>query len=97
MDQEHEDKHSSIVVVAEGSQGELIDGSQTGVRVFVSVCVSVHTFKHEYLRNQSADFNHLKHHWGWGRVASGFRPDRIEILVSMATDSSYTVLIGKML
>ena len=31
---------------------------------------------------------YLKHHWGGGKAASGFWPDRIGTLVSMATDSS---------
>ena len=37
----------------------------------------------------------LKHHWGGGKAASGFRPDRIGTLVSMATDSSHRVIMGK--
>ena len=40
---------------------------------------------------------YLKHHWGGGKAASGFWPDRIGTLVSMATDSSHTVIIGKIL
>ena len=28
----------------------------------------------------------LKHHWGWGKAALGFEPDRIRTLVSMAAD-----------
>ena len=35
-----------------------------------------------------------KHHWGGGKAASGFWPDRIGTLVSMATDSSHRVLAG---
>ena len=38
---------------------------------------------------------YLKHHWGGGKVASGFLPDRIGTLVSMATDSSHRVTMGK--
>ena len=38
---------------------------------------------------------YLKHHWGGGKVALCFGPDRIGTLVSMATDSSYRVIIGK--
>ena len=37
---------------------------------------------------------HLKHHWGGGLAALGFGPDRIRTLVSMATDSSHTVIMG---
>ena len=40
---------------------------------------------------------YLNHHWGGGKAALGFGPDRIGTLVSMATDSSYRVKIGKML
>ena len=40
---------------------------------------------------------HLKHHWGGGLAASSFGPDRIRTLVSMATDSSHRVIMGKIL
>ena len=36
-----------------------------------------------------------KHHWDGGKAASGFWPDRIGTLVSMATDSSHRVIMGK--
>ena len=36
-----------------------------------------------------------KHHWGGGKAALGFCPDRIGTLVSMATDSSHRVIVGK--
>ena len=38
---------------------------------------------------------HQKHHWGGGLTALGFRLDRIKTLVSMATDSSHRVILGK--
>ena len=38
-----------------------------------------------------------KHHWGGGKAALGFWPDRIGTLVSMETDSSHRVIIGKIL
>ena len=38
-----------------------------------------------------------KHHWGGGKVALGFGLGRIRTLVSMATDSSHKVTMGKML
>ena len=38
-----------------------------------------------------------KHHWGRGKVASGFWPGRIRTLVSMATDSSHRLTMGKTL
>ena len=37
----------------------------------------------------------LKHHWGGGKATVGFDPDRIRTLVSMATDSSHRVIMGK--
>ena len=40
---------------------------------------------------------YLNHHWGGGKAALGFGPDRIVTLVSMATDSSHRVIMGKML
>ena len=40
---------------------------------------------------------HLKHHWGGGFAALGFGLDRIRTLVSMATDSSHRVIMGKIL
>ena len=38
-----------------------------------------------------------KHHWGGGLTPLGFGPDRIRTLVSMATDSSHRVIMGKTL
>ena len=40
---------------------------------------------------------YLKHHWGHGekKATSDFGPDRIKTLVSMATDSSHRVIMGK--
>ena len=40
---------------------------------------------------------YLKHHWGGGKAASGFWPDQIGTLVSMVTDSSHRVIMGKIL
>ena len=40
---------------------------------------------------------YLKHHWGGGKAASGFWPDQIGTLVSMAMDSSHRVIMGKIL
>ena len=39
---------------------------------------------------------YLKHHWGGGLIALGFGPGRIGTLVSMATNSSHRVIMGKM-
>ena len=38
-----------------------------------------------------------KHHWGGGKVALCFGPDRIGTLVSMVTDSSHRVIMWKIL
>ena len=38
---------------------------------------------------------YLKHHWGGGKAALGFDADQIRTLVSMATDSSHRVIMGK--
>ena len=38
---------------------------------------------------------YLKHHWDEGKAASGFGPDRIRTLVSMASDNSNRVIMGK--
>ena len=40
---------------------------------------------------------HLEHHWGGGLAAIGFGLDWIRTLVSMATDSSHRVIMGKIL
>ena len=40
---------------------------------------------------------YLNHNWGRRKAALGFGPDRIRTLVSMATDSSHRVIMGKML
>ena len=38
---------------------------------------------------------YLKHHWVGGKAALGFGPDQIRTLVSMATESSYRVIMEK--
>ena len=73
------------------ARGELIVyQSSLHLCVCQSVCVSVNIFKLEYLRNQWANRNkfYLNHHWGGGKAALGFGPDRIGTLVSMATIAS---------
>ena len=64
-----------------------------------SVCPSVNIFKLEYLRNQWANRNQIlsEASLGRGKDALGFGPDRIGTLVSMATDSSHRVIMGKIL
>ena len=61
--------------------------------------MSVDIFKLEYLRNQWANRNEIlsEPSLGGGKAALGFGPDWIGTLVSMATDSSHRVIMGKML
>ena len=83
------------------AQGELLvwDSSQRPC-VCPSVCASVRA---STLSNMSITETswpivikfHLELHWGRGLAALGFGPDRIRTLVSMATDSSHRVIMGK--
>ena len=62
--------------------------------------VSVNIFKLQYVSATSGPIVtkfYLNHHWGRGKAAVGFGPDRIGTLVSMATDSSHRAIMGKML
>ena len=71
---------------------------RTCVRACVRVCVF--TFSNMNISETSGSIAtnfYLKHHWVGGKDALGFGPDLIIILVSMATDSSHRVIIGKML
>ena len=66
----------------------------------VRACVRALTFSNINISATSkpiATKFYLKHHWGKGKAASGFWPDRIGTLVSMATDSSHRVIMGKIL
>ena len=38
---------------------------------------------------------YLKHHWDGGKAACGFGADKFRTLVSMATNSSHSVIMGK--
>ena len=38
---------------------------------------------------------YLKHYWGGGKASLGFDPDWVRTLISMATDSSHRVIMGK--
>ena len=69
-----------------------------GTRAIVCVIrLSIHTFKYEYLCDQVADHNQIlsEASFGWGRSALGFGANRIRALVSMATDTSHRVVMGK--
>ena len=47
------------------------------------------------IRGPIATKVYLKHHWDGGKPVLGFGPDRIRTLVSIATDSSHRVIMGK--
>ena len=57
----------------------------------------VNTFKHNISATSGPIGTrfYLKHHWGRGKAALCFGPDRIVTLISMPTDSSHRVIIGK--
>ena len=60
------------------------------------MCVS--TLSNTYISETSIPIAikfYVKHHRGGERAALGFGPDWIRTLVSMATDSSHTVIIGE--
>ena len=76
----------------------LYDRTRAGVSVRASVCAFL-------LSNMNISETslpiviefHLEHHWGGGLAALGFGLDRTRTLVSMPTDSSHKVIIGKTL
>ena len=64
------------------------------------MCVCVCTLSNMNIsetRGPIATKFYLKHHWGEGKAALGFGPNPMRTLVSMATDSSHRVIMGKML
>ena len=64
------------------------------------LCVRAYTFSNSNISATSGPIVtkfYLKHHWGGGLIALGFGPGRIGTLVSMATNSSHRVIMGKML
>ena len=81
--------------------GELIvyrSSRRPSVRACVRVCVRPLTLSNMNISATSWLIGikfYLKHHWGGGKASVGFDPDRIRTLVSMATDSSHRVTIGK--
>ena len=83
------------------AHGELIvyqSSRRPSVRPSVRPCVCASTLLNINISETSGPIAtkfYLKHHWGGGKAASGFRPDRIGTLVSMATDSSHRVIMGK--
>ena len=76
--------------------------SRAGVRACVCPCVRpcVRPFTLSNMNISATSWAigmkfYLKHHRGGGKALEGFDPDRIRTLVSMATDSSHRVIMGK--
>ena len=68
------------------------------VRPCVCACVRAFTLSNMNISENSRPITikfYLKHHWGGGKAALGFGADQIRTLVSMATDSSHRVIMGK--
>ena len=62
------------------------------------LCVHASTLLNINISETSGPFAtkfNLKHHWDGGKAVLCFGPDRIGTLVSMATDSSHRVIMGK--
>ena len=96
-------KRVSLAHLSRRLKGELIVyQSSRRLSVCVSVCLAVclWTFSKSNISATSGPIVtkfYLNHHWGGGNAALGFGPDRIRNLVSMATESSHRVIMGKML
>ena len=65
--------------------------------VCVCVCVTFSNMNISETSGPIATKFYLKHHWVGGKATLGFGADRSGTLVSMATDSSHRVIMGKML
>ena len=64
----------------------------------VRLCIRASTLSNMNISETSRPITtkfYLKHHWGGGKVALGFDADQIRTLVSMATDSSHRIIMGK--
>ena len=81
--------------------GELIvywSSRRPSVRPSVRPCVGALTLSNMNISATSWPIGmkfYLKHHWGGGKASVGFGLDWIRTLVSMATDSSHRVIMGK--
>ena len=62
-----------------------------------SVCKQFQTRIYPETSGSIATKFYQNHHWGKGKAALGFGSDRIGTLVSIAKDSSYRVIMGKIL
>ena len=68
------------------------------MRALVSACVRALTFSNMNISETSRPIAiklYRKHHWGGEKLSVGFDPDQIRTLVSLATDSSQRVIMGK--
>ena len=68
------------------------------VRASVRACVRALTLSNMNISATSRPIGmkfYLKHHWGGGKASVDFDPDRIRTLVSMVTDRSHRVIMGK--
>ena len=77
------------------SQGELL-GWESSRRPWVRALTLSNINISSTKRPITSKF-YLKHYWGERKAALGVGPDRIRTLVSMATNSSRRVLMGKIL
>ena len=81
--------------------GELIvyrSSRRPSVRALVRALVRLFTLSNMNISATSWPIGmkfYLKHHWGGGKASVGFDPVRIRTLVSMATDSSHRIIMGK--
>ena len=76
-------------------KGELIVYPGSGVRRRRRRCSPFSNMNISEASWQIAIKFYLKHHWGGGKAAWGFGADQFRTLVSMATDSSHRVIMGK--
>ena len=68
------------------------------VRVSVRPCVCPLTLSNRNISATSGPIVtrfYLKHHWGGGKATLCFGPHQIGTLVSMPTDSSHRIIMGK--
>ena len=63
----------------------------------VSMCSRISNMNISETGGTIATKFYLKHHWVGGKAVLSFRLDRTGTLVSMVTDSSHRVIMGKML
>ena len=93
----HYEKTGFLAHLSRRLIGELIV-YRSSRRPSVRACVGVLTLSNMNISATSWQIGmkfYLKHHWGGGKASVGFDLDGISTLVSMATDSSHRVIIGK--